>query len=61
MRIYNYQAKWEQFLTPEIVSMLTQIHEFKGKQNLFIDANASARARIMQLTTMSGRYMPSAL
>ena len=35
MRIYNYKNKWEQFLTPEIVSMLTQIHEFKGKQNYF--------------------------
>ena len=37
MRGFNYKNKWEQFLTPEIVSMLTQIHEYKGQQNVFIE------------------------
>lgn len=27
-------------LTPEIVGMLTKIHEFKGEQNLFVEAHA---------------------
>ena len=49
MKIYNYQDKWEQFLTPEIVSMLTQIHEFKGKQNLFIEANADALTQLVEI------------
>ena len=39
MRNYNYQNKWQKLLTPEIVSLLTQIHEYKGEQTLFIEAN----------------------
>lgn len=49
MRIYNYKNKWEQFLTPEIVSMLTQIHEFKGKQNLFIESSADALTGLVEI------------
>ena len=49
MRIYNYQDKWEQLLTPEIVSLLTQIHEFKGKQNVFIEANADALTQLVDI------------
>ena len=49
MRIYNYRNKWEQFLTPEIVSMLTQIHEFKGKQNLFIESSADALTGLVEI------------
>ena len=40
MRNYNYQNKWQKLLTPEIVSLLTQIHEYKGEQTLFIEAKA---------------------
>ena len=49
MRTYNYKNKWEQFLTPEIVSMLTQIHEFKGKQNLFIESSADSLAGLVEI------------
>ncbi|MCI8403768.1 MAG: Fic family protein [Clostridia bacterium] len=49
MRIYNYKNKWEQCLTPEIVSMLTQIHEFKGKQNLFIESSADALTQLVEI------------
>ena len=38
MRQFTYQEKWKKLLTPEIVSYLTQIHEFKGEQTLFIEA-----------------------
>ena len=40
MRNYNYIKKWERLLTPQIVSLLTTIHEFKGRQSLFIEANS---------------------
>mgnify|MGYP000594247665 CR=1 FL=1 len=40
MRDYNYIQKWEKLLTPQIVSLLTTIHEFKGRQALFIEANS---------------------
>ena len=49
MRIYNYKNKWEQFLTPDIVSMLTQIHEYKGKQNLFIESSADALTGLVEI------------
>lgn len=49
MRIYNYENKWNQFLTPEIVSMLTQIHEFKGKQSSFIESSADALTQLVEI------------
>lgn len=42
MRQFEYHEKWKQLLTPEIVSYLTQIHEFKGEQTLFLEAKADA-------------------
>ena len=32
MRQFDYREKWKKLLTPEIVSYLTQIHEFRGEQ-----------------------------
>ncbi len=49
MKIYNYRDKWEQFLTPEIVSMLTQIHEYKGKQGLFVESSADALTQLVEI------------
>lgn len=40
MREYNYSKKWKNLLTPDIVKLLTRIHEFKGEQSLFIEANS---------------------
>ncbi|MFV0441696.1 MAG: Fic family protein [Lachnospirales bacterium] len=37
MRDYDYTKTWEKLLTPDIVALITQINEFKGKQNLFIN------------------------
>lgn len=39
MREFDYKKVPEQLLTPEIVQMIAQIHEHKGKQELFIEAN----------------------
>ena len=37
MRTFDYHEKWKKLLTPEIVSYLTQIHEFKGEQKWFLE------------------------
>ena len=37
MRMFDYREKWKKLLTPEIVSYLTQIHEFKGEQKWFLE------------------------
>ena len=38
MRTFAYKTEYQELLTPEIVSYLTQIHEQKGKQSKFSDA-----------------------
>lgn len=49
MRTYDYNKKWQQLLTPEIVPMLSQIHEFKGEQNLFIEAQSDALTQLVEI------------
>lgn len=49
MRNYNYSNRWQALLTPEIVALLTQIHEFKGEQNLFIEAKADALLQLVEI------------
>lgn len=34
MKKYDYREKWKELLTPEIISLLTTIHEYKWKQRL---------------------------
>ena len=49
MRDYNYIQKWEKLLTPQIVSLLTTIHEFKGRQALFIEANSDKLLDLLEI------------
>ena len=49
MRNYDYTEKWEKLLTPKIVAMLTQIHEFKGEQALFIEAKADVLTKLVEI------------
>ena len=49
MRAYDYNQKWQTLLTPEIVSMLSQIHEYKGEQNLFIEAQSDTLTQLVEI------------
>ena len=49
MRSYDYNKKWQKLLTPEIVTMLSQIHEFKGEQNLFIEAQSDTLTQLVEI------------
>ena len=49
MRSYNYKNKWQKLLTPEVVSLLTQIHEYKGEQNLLIEAKADTLTQLVEI------------
>ena len=49
MRNYTLQNKWEKLLTPDIVALLTQIHEYKGEQNLFIEANSDTLTQLVEI------------
>ncbi len=49
MRIFNYKNEYQKLLSPEIVSYLTQIHEMKGQQNLFVEAQKDALAELLEI------------
>lgn len=49
MREFDYKDKWKKLLTPEIVSMLTQIHEFKGQQVSFIETKADTLTQLVDI------------
>ena len=49
MRILNYKNEYRRLLSPEIVSYLAQIHEMKGQQNLFIEAQKDALAELLEI------------
>ena len=46
MRKYEFQNEWQKLLVPDIVALLTQIHEFKGEQNLFVEANSDTLTQL---------------
>ncbi len=49
MREYNYNKIYDELLTPEIVRLLTKIHEFKGEQNLFIKAKSDVLTQLVEI------------
>ena len=49
MRTLNYKETYQKLLTPEIVSFLAQIHEQKGQQNLFIEAQKDALTELLEI------------
>ena len=49
MRVYEYNKQWQKLLTPEIVTMLSQIHEYKGEQNLFIEVQADTLTQLVEI------------
>ena len=49
MRAFHFKAEYNQLLTPEVVAYLTQIHEYKGQQNLFIEAEADTLSSLLEV------------
>ena len=49
MRSFSYKSEYQKLLTPEIVSYLAQIHEQKGQQNLFIEAQKDVLAELLEI------------
>ena len=49
MREFDYRNKWKKLLTPEIVSMIAQIHEYKGEQTLFIEAKKDTLVQLVEI------------
>lgn len=49
MREFSYENRTKELLTPAIVNLLTQIHEFRGRQALFMDAKQDVLDNLMEL------------
>lgn len=49
MRKYDFRNEWQNLLVPDIVALLTQIHEFKGEQNLFIKTNSDTLTQLAEV------------
>ncbi|MBQ2987424.1 MAG: Fic family protein [Tyzzerella sp.] len=50
MRKIYYDEKWKKLLTPEIVSLLTTIHEFKGEQTVFVERYGNELEQLAEAT-----------
>ncbi|MBR3872780.1 MAG: Fic family protein [Clostridia bacterium] len=49
MRGYSYTSVYPKLLTPEIVSLLLQIREYKGEQTLFIEAQSDSLTKLVEI------------
>ena len=49
MRDFDYIASPEKLLTPEIVQMVSSIHEHKGKQELFLESNVDELKTLLEV------------
>jgi len=49
MRIFDYKIIEEKLMTPEIINMVTLIHEHKGKQELYIEANSDVLTGLLEI------------
>ena len=63
MHFFDYQNAPVKLLTPEITALLSAIHEFKGKQELYLNAkpdvlNALMEIAKVQSTTSSNPRLP---
>ena len=49
MREFDYVSTPKKLLTPEIVQMMGSIHEHKGKQELFLEANIDELKTLLEV------------
>ncbi len=49
MRSFDYKTVPEKLLTPELVKVLAELHEHKGRQELFLEANADELKTLLEV------------
>ncbi len=49
MKNYSFKDKYNQLLTSDIVALLSQIHEYKGRQTLFIEAKSDTLSELLEI------------
>ena len=49
MRTFDYRAEYKKLLSPDIVALLTAIHEYRGKQNRLIEKKSGALTQLLEI------------
>ncbi len=49
MRQFEYKKEYAKLLSPDVVGMLTAIHEYRGEQNLFIEAKSDVLDQLLEI------------
>ena len=49
MREFDYKDRYKKVLTPDIVALISKIHEFKGEQASFMEAKADALTKLIEI------------
>ena len=50
MHTFDYKETPKQLLTADIVNMLSSLHEFKGRQELYIEAESDVLTALLDIT-----------
>ena len=49
MRVFDYKKEYQKLLTPEVVALLSQVHEHKGRQSLLIEEKKDVLAELSEI------------
>ena len=49
MHVFDYKERPEKLLTPEVVNQLGKLHELKGRQELFIEAEPNVLTSLLEI------------
>jgi Fic family protein len=49
MREFHYRTQYNKLLSSDVVSLLSLIHEYRGKQTLYIEAKPDALAQLLEV------------
>ncbi|MBR0352764.1 MAG: Fic family protein [Oscillospiraceae bacterium] len=49
MRAFDFKKEYNSLLTPDVVALLTAIHEYRGEQALFIEAKSNMLAKFLDV------------
>ena len=49
MRQFDFKKEYIKLLTPDIVAMMTAIHDFRGEQSLYMEADKDALAQLLEI------------
>jgi Fic family protein len=61
MKVFNYKDIPQTLFTPEIVALLSSIHEHKGKQELYIEAHADVLTALTEIAKIQSTGASNAI